>query len=102
MKTTSERRRAIFDGLKEEYKNAGVSIDDSNLELFAKQMTSYKIEKGRLRYIKEDELCDLPGIRKIGGHNNLILQSLLSDTYEQISKPQVIDNQRTAIRDIIQ
>lgn len=94
--TTEEARQSIFEGLKKAYADSGISIDDYNLELFAKQMTQFKVNKktGQLEYILDGELCDFPSIQTIGGHNNLILQSELSNSYKKIARPQVIDNSK--------
>lgn len=97
-KTTEGARRAIFEGLKEAYSNAGIEIDDYNLEVVAKQLTSYKTdENGRLRHVREGELCDLPSIKTIGGHNNLFLQSQLSSSYKSLARPQVFSNEENAV-----
>lgn len=94
---TMTARKNIVNGLKEHYKNAGIDIDDYNLEIVAKKVTSYKIDNGRLRAVKDGEKCDIVSMERIGNNNNLFLQSELSNSYNIITKPQLIDNdQRNA------
>ena len=97
--TTEEARHIIFEGLKESYKDAGIGIDDYNLEVVAKQLTSFKKdeETGELRYVKEGERCDHPSITSIGGHNNILLQSLLSNSYKNLTSANVYKNDKTAV-----
>lgn len=99
--TTEEARETIFKGLKGLYKKAGISIDDYNLQVIAKKLTSYKNRNGHLSYVKEDELCDLPSLQTIGGHDNLFLQSELRNSYKKISKPMEFTNERNAVTAIM-
>lgn len=97
-KTTAEARQAIVDGLKDVYKKAGINIDDYNIQVVAKQLTSYKREKdGSIRYIKDGELCDFPSMQTIGGHNNLFLQSLLRNSYDKLTHPNIFNNEANAV-----
>lgn len=100
-KTTKDAREVIFNGLKESYANAGISIDDYNLMVIAKQLTSYKNDKdGSIRYVKDDEMCDFPSIQTIGGHNNLFLQSELKNSYQKLTRPGVFKNEHNAVTSI--
>lgn len=99
--TTEGARKVIFDGLKQVYKDAGINIDDYNLQVVSKQLTSYKRNNdGSIRYIKDGELCDFPSMQTIGGHNNLFLQSELKNSYDKITTPHVFDNKRNAVNSI--
>ena len=90
--TTEEARDTLFQGLKGLYKKADISIDDYNLQMMAKKLTSYKRRDGRLSYVKEGELCDMPGLQTIGGHDNLFLQSSLKGTYKKFTTPGEYEN----------
>lgn len=97
-KTTAEARQTIFDGLKDVYEKAGINIDDYNIQVVAKQLTSYKRENdGSIRYVKDNELCDFPSMQTIGGHNNLFLQSLLRNSYDKLTHPSVFNNEANAV-----
>lgn len=97
-KTTAEARQTIFDGLKDVYEKAGINIDDYNVQVVAKQLTSYKRENdGSIRYVKDDELCDFPSMQTIGGHNNLFLQSLLRNSYDKLTHPSIFNNEANAV-----
>lgn len=100
--TTAEVRETIFNGLKEAYSNAGIAIDDYNLQMISKRLTQYKRDKksGVLTYVRDDELCDLPSLEVIGGHNNLFLQSELRNSYAKITTPQTFENKRNAVTEI--
>lgn len=98
--TTEEARETIFQGLKKSYKSAGIKIDDYNLQMVARQLTSFKCEDGRLRHVRDGELCDIPSIKTIGNHNNLFLQAEISSSYKNIAKPQVFDNSTNAANSI--
>jgi hypothetical protein len=109
-KTTGGARRVIFEGLKEHYAAAGIGIDDYNLEVFAKQLTSFTVDKktGELSYASWDDLydeseplCAMPSANKIGGHNNLFLQSELKTPYSKLTRPGVYKNDRNAVTEIM-
>lgn len=97
-KSVKEAREAIVEGLKDTYEKAGINIDEYNIQVLAKQLTSYKTEKdGSLRYIKDGEMCDFPSMQAIGGHNNLFLQSLLRNSYDKLTHPRVFNNTPNAV-----
>ena len=102
--TTEERRQVIFDGLKTAYSDAGIAVDDYNVEMIAKRLTQYKRDgsTGELRFVKDDEVCSFASLNSIGGHNNLFLQSELRNSYDKITRPQVFDNPRSAFTEIAQ
>ena len=103
-KTTEERRQAVYNGLKKAYEEAGIGVDDYNIAMVAKRLTQYKGDEktGALRFVRDDELCDLPSLNQIGGHNNLFLQSELRNSYSKITRPQVFENPRSAFTEIAQ
>ena len=101
-KTTEEARQAIFKGLKKHYESAGIGVDDYNLQMVAKKLTSYKNDNGTLRFVKEGELCDLPSMQTIGGHNNIFLQAELRYSYDKLTTPGVYDNSnRNSVTEMI-
>lgn len=102
--TTKERRRIISDGLKKLYKENDVKIDDYNIELIAKKMTSYKRTSKGLRLINEDkgELCDIVSINSIGGATrNIYKKAAIGRSFTTLSHGgEVIMNQNDSFKDI--
>lgn len=84
--TTEERRRIIYEGLKHEYETNGIKMDDYNLMLIAKKMTSYKRVPGKgMHLVKEGELCDISSVSSIGNHNNPFKAAELGSPYKHIT-----------------
>jgi hypothetical protein len=86
--TTAERRMRLKEGLKQAYKDQGIDIDEYNLDIIAKKMTSYKHNKqtGRLEYVEDGELCDIVSIRSIGNRSNVFKKASLGSSYKTLSK----------------
>lgn len=102
--TTQEARQAIFDGLKDHYKKAGIGIDDYNIEIVSKQLTSYVADDklgGQLRPVRDGELCSIPSITSIGSRGNIFLQAELRTAYDYVTKPQTFENKRNAVNEIM-
>lgn len=99
--TTEEARQAIFDGLKDHYERAHIGIDDYNIEIISRQLTSYVVDGGQLRPVKDGELCSIPSISAIGSQGNVFLQAELRTAYNYITKPQVFENKRNAVTEIM-
>lgn len=88
--TTLGKRKVIYEGLKEIYSANGVKIDDYNLQIIAKKMTSYKRTPEGIKLINEDagEVCDVISIRAIGGNtsSNIFKSATFSTSFDTISK----------------
>ena len=95
--STREAREIIKNGLEESYAKAGIAIDSYNLEMVAKKLTSYKVNKGKLEYIAPGEMCDFPSLQAIGGHGNLFLQSELRYSYDKLAHEQTINNTENSV-----
>ena len=69
--TTMGRRKVLFENLKKLYEEEGIDIDDWNLEIIAKKMTSYKKGKHGLEIIDgDDDLCSISSLVSIGTTTN--------------------------------
>lgn len=101
--TTQERREAMFQGLKKAYNDNGVTIDDWNLKVLAKKMTSYKrdSETKKLRFIKDDEVCDIVSIGAIGSASNPFKSAELSSPYRTLTVPQKFKAEKDSAMDLI-
>lgn len=97
--TTEERRRILFEGLKEEYKKNGLSVEDYNLEIIAKKMTSYKRSPTRL--VEKGEVCDIVSLSAIGNYNNPMKQGELASSYKVFTKPQEFDVRPDSANNVI-
>lgn len=88
--TTLGKRKVIYEGLKEIYSANDVKIDDYNLQIIAKKMTSYKRTPEGIKLINEDagEVCDVISIRAIGGNtsSNIFKSATFSTSFDTISK----------------
>lgn len=98
-KTTGERRKIIFEGLRDEYAKNGLAVDDYNLMLIAKKMTSYK--RAPMRYANDDELCDIVSLQSIGNNSNPFKNAELTSSYKIFTKPQEFDIVEDAATKII-
>lgn len=88
--TTLEAREIIYNGLKEQYANAKIAMDEINLQLAAKKMTSYcrDEETGALRQIRSaNERCTIVGAVAIGSANNIFKAGQLATSYKKITTP---------------
>ena len=86
--TTNERRKAIFEGLKEEHAKNGIKMDDYNLMIMTKKLTSFKREKGTgIRYVGKDECCDIVSIGSLGNFDNPFKAAALGRAYNIFTKP---------------
>ena len=99
--TTEEARLAIYEGLKEEYAKNGIAIDDYNLMVIAKKMTSFKRDKDGVRYVKEGEKCDVLSIGAIGNYNNPFKAAELGPSYKYFTKAGKYELRPDAANEII-
>lgn len=97
--TTSGRRKALFEGLKTEYASHGVKMDDDNIKVVARQMTSFIRDKGKLRPVRDGETADIVSMRSIGSASNPIKSSAMESAYKRLSRSEqnfTIDNSDSA------
>lgn len=99
--TTSEARQIIFEELKQEYKNNNIQMDDINIKMIAKKLTSYKRDKGVLRYVEDGEKCDIVSIGSIGNFGNPFKSAQLKSQYATLSKPAKFKYQPDAANEIV-
>lgn len=86
--TTEEARNIIYTRLKEEYKANGIKMDDFNIKIIAKKLTSYKRDpKVGTRYVREGEKCDIISIGAIGNFSNPFKSAELQSAYKKLTKP---------------
>lgn len=85
-KTTKERRRILKEGLKQAYIDQGIDIDEYNLDIVAKKMTSYKRGRKGLEYVEDGELCDISSVRSIGNIGNIFKKAALGSSFRNLSK----------------
>jgi hypothetical protein len=101
-KTTMERRQLLFNGLKEDYAKNGIAIDDYNIAIIAKKLTSYKREKGvGLRAVHDNECCDIVSIGSIGNAGNPFKAAALGSGYKNLVKPYNKDLNRDSVNDLL-
>lgn len=86
-KTTEEARDILYNGLKEQYHNAGIAQDEFNLQMIAKKLTSYKRDSGGLRVVNPGEKCDVVSMLTVGNYGNIFKTSELSTGYKHLTKP---------------
>lgn len=84
--TTKEARQILFTRLKEAYKDQGIDIDDYNIEIIAKKMTSYKKTKEGLRLVEDGELCTIVSIKAIGNRGNAFKRASMGSAYKILSR----------------
>lgn len=80
-------RQVLFDGLKSEYQAAGVDLDDFNIAVIVRKMTSYRRGPDGLMPVAEGELPTIAGMGQIGQRQNIFKRAELSAGYRIISKP---------------
>lgn len=86
--TTEEARDIIYTRLKQEYEENGIEMDDFNVKMIAKKLTSYKRDpKVGTRYVRKNEKCDIVSIGSIGNVSNPFKSSELQKAYENLTKP---------------
>lgn len=85
--TTEERRRILYEGLKNQYKNANVKMDDFNIQVVARKMTSYKRVPGGLVPIQPGEKCDVVSMATIGNYGNIFKTAELGTGYKYLTRP---------------
>lgn len=100
-KTTEEAREIMYESLKAEYEKEGISMDDYNLAIIAKKLTSYKRGKGGTRYVKDDEKCDIVSIGSIGNNSNPLKAAELQSPYRKLTKPGEYEMEPDAATEII-
>lgn len=85
-KTTAEARKIMFDRLKEAYADQGIEIDDFNLEIIVKKMTSYKKGPNGLELIGDDDLCTIVSIKSIGNRGNIFKKASMGSSFKLLSR----------------
>ena len=86
--STEEMRQTLYEGLKAQYAAANLKMDDFNLQMTAKKMTSYKRVKGEgLRPVEESELPDVVSIGAVGNANNIFKAVELESGYRILTRP---------------
>lgn len=86
-KSTEEMRQILYEGLKDQYHNAGIKQDDFNIQMVAKKLTSYKRTNNGLQPVNPGEKCDIVSIGTIGNSNNIFKVSQLSSGYKYLTNP---------------
>ena len=101
-KTTEDRRRIIYEGLKEQYSKNNIKMDDLNIMIIAKKMTSYINDpKTGKRYVKEGECCSISSIGSIGNFQNPFKKAELQSSYKTLTTPGRYEIRRDAAQEII-
>lgn len=83
--TTEMRRKVLSERLKEAYKDQGIEIDDYNVEIVAKKMTSYKKTPSGLRFVEDGEVCDIVSVKSIGNRGNIFKKASLGSAFKILS-----------------
>ena len=101
-KTTEGRRRAIYEGLKEHYSKNNIKMDDFNIMMIAKKMTSYINDpKTGKRYVKDGECCSISSVSSIGQFGNPFKKAELQSSYKTFTTPGKHYIRRDAAQEII-
>lgn len=101
-KTTEEARDILYNGLKEQYKNAGIAQDDFNIQMVARKLTSYKRVPGEgLRPVKPGEKCDIVSMAVVGNNGNIFKTSELGSGYKHLTNPIEQDIKPDAANEIL-
>lgn len=91
-KTTAGRRRVIFEGISRDYDEQGKHVDDANIMLMVKKMTSYRRDEGTGEWIAikdpEKELCEIRSMKAMGMDSNIFKRGELQSAYKFITNPQ--------------
>lgn len=100
--TTESRRTAIYEGLKEQYEKNGIKMDDFNIKMIAKKMTSYKNDpvEGK-RFVRKGECCDISSIGSIGNHSNPFKKAELQSSYKVLTTPGTYNIKSDAANEVI-
>lgn len=85
-KTTQEARQILFTRLKEAYADQGIDIDDFNLEIIAKKMTSYKKGPNGLEFCEPGDLCTIVSIKSIGNRGNIFKKASMGSSFKLLSR----------------
>lgn len=85
-KTTAEARQILFTRLKEAYADQGIEIDDYNLMIIAKKMTSYKKGPNGLELCEDGDLCTIVSIKSIGNRGNLFKKASMGSSFKILSR----------------
>ena len=87
--TREEMMQTLYLGLKEQYAKANLKMDDFNLQMVAKRLTSFKrdTENGGLRPVEEGERPDIASMLAIGNSNNIFRKVELSAGYKELTIP---------------
>lgn len=100
--STEEMRQILFEGLKACYDDAGIKLDDFNIQMIAKRMTSYKRERGvGLRPVRDGERCDIVSLKAVGSHGNMLKSSELESGYNILTKEAEYPIKRDAANEIM-
>ena len=87
-KTTEEARKALYEGLKNQYKEAGIAMDDFNIQVVARKMTSYVRDDAGLRPVNPGEKCSVTTLASMGNYNNIFKTGQLRTSYNNLTRPQ--------------
>jgi hypothetical protein len=89
-KTTAERRQLLYEGLKKAYADQKIDIEDWNLQIVAKKMTSYKINPvtKKIEFVEDGELCDIINFKSLGNRNNIFKKAALGSARKNLTKAQ--------------
>lgn len=100
--TTEEAREIIYKNLRQEYDKNGIEMDDFNIKMIAKKLTSYKRDpKVGTRYVKPNEKCDIISIGSIGNYSNPFKSAELKNAYPTLTKPGTFKMNPDAANEII-
>lgn len=86
--TTMERRRILYEGLKQCYADAHLKIDDFYLQMISRRLTSFKRTPIGLVPVGPNDLCDIVSLGAVGNSNNIFHQVQLSGGYGTLTRPQ--------------
>lgn len=86
-KTTEEMRQILYEGLKAQYKDAGIAQDDFNIQMVARKLTSYKRTSHGLMPVNPGEKADIVSMGTVGNSNNIFKVSELGSGYKHLTKP---------------
>ena len=86
-KTREGMIQVLYNGLKQQYQRANLKMDDFNLQMVTKRLTSYKRDSSGLRPVEDDERPDIVSIGSVGNANNIFRNVELSTGYKTLTRP---------------
>lgn len=100
--TTEEARQKCFELLKQEYIDNGIEIDNYNIKIAAKKLTSYKRDpKTGTRYVKDGEKCSVISMGAIGNMDNPFKSAELQSGYKTLTNIGEFEMKPDAANEII-